>query len=99
MGYDASAGEKLMAAHFVKTDYIQSAMAKADYDKLEDGSFSGRVPCCKGVTAFGTTLSACEEQLRSTLEDWPLVGFKPGHILPVIDGIDLNKEPADEPVA
>jgi hypothetical protein len=27
----------------------------------------------------------------STLEDWIIVGLKLGHILPVIDGIDLNE--------
>jgi len=87
-----------MDSHFIISEYIKRAMAHADYDKLEDGSFSGRIPSCKGVIAFGSTLSECEDELRSTLEDWLLVGFKLGHRLPVIDGIDLNKEPAYEPV-
>jgi len=39
-----------------------------------------------------------EEELRSTLEDWILVGLKLKHPLPVIAGIDLNKEPTYEPV-
>jgi hypothetical protein len=43
-------------------------------------------------------LRQCEEELRSTLEDWILVGLKLGHPLPVIAGIDLNKEPNYEPV-
>jgi len=50
------------------------------------------------VVAFGATLSECKDELRSTLEDWILVGLKLGHPLPVIDGIDLNKEPTYEPV-
>lgn len=87
-----------MDSHFIISEYIKRAMAHADYDKLEDGSFSGRIPSCKGVIAFGSTLSECEDELRSILEDWLLVGFKLGHRLPVIDGIDLNKEPAYEPV-
>jgi hypothetical protein len=37
-------------------------------------------------------------ELRSTLEDWILVGLQLKHPLPVIQGIDLNKEPAREPV-
>ncbi len=85
-------------ARFILTDYVNQAMAYAVYDKLEDGTFVGRVPPCKGVVAFGTTLRECEEELRSTLEDWILVGLKLGHPLPVIDGIDLNKEPVREPV-
>lgn len=87
-----------MTVQYILSEYIDSAMAQAEYDKLEDGSFSGRIPPCKGVIAFGTTLHECETELRSTLEDWLLVGLKLGHALPVIDGIDLNKEPAYEPM-
>ena len=87
-----------MAGQFIISEYISRALVQAEYDKLEDGTFVGRVPACKGVIAFGTTLSECESELRSTLEDWLLVGFKLGHTLPVIDDIDLNKEPAYEPV-
>ena len=75
-----------MAAQFIISEYIRRAMAQAEYDKFEDASFSGRIPPCKGVIAFGSTLQQCEEELRSTLEDWLLVGFKLGHPLPVIDG-------------
>jgi predicted RNase H-like HicB family nuclease len=67
-------------------------MADAEYDKLEDGSFSGRTPRCKGAIGFGSTLHQCETELRSTLEDWLVVGFKLGHSLPVFDRIDLNRE-------
>ena len=59
-------------ARFVITDYVDIAMKHATYDKLEDGTFVGRVPLCKGVIAFGATLSECEDELRSTLEDWIL---------------------------
>jgi len=88
-----------MAVQFILTNYVQEALAHAAYDKLEDGTFAGRIPSCKGVVAFGTTLQECEDQLRSTLEDWILVGLKLGHRLPVIAGIDLNKEPSREPTA
>ncbi|HEY3134769.1 MAG TPA: type II toxin-antitoxin system HicB family antitoxin [Blastocatellia bacterium] len=87
-----------MAIQFIISGYIELAIAQAEYDKLEDGSFSGRIPSCQGVIAFGSTLQECETELRSTLEDWLLVGFKLGDALPVIDGIDLNKEPEYEPV-
>lgn len=87
-----------MSAQYILSEYLNRAMAGAEYDKLEDGSFSGRIPSCTGVIAFGESLRGCEDELRSTLEDWLLVGLKLGHALPVIDGIDLNKEPACEPV-
>ena len=83
----------------ILTGYIDMALARAEYDKLEDGTFSGRIPGCKGVIAFGKTLRECEDELQSTLEDWIFVGLKLGHPLPVIDGFDLNKEPVYESVA
>ena len=75
---------------FILTEYVEQAMAHAVYDKLEDGTFVGRIPPCKGVVAFGATLRECEEALHSTLEDWILLGLKLRHPLPVIARIDLN---------
>lgn len=83
---------------FILSGYIEEALEQATYDKLEDGTYAGRIPTCKGVVAFGSTLRRCEDELRSTLEDWILVGLKLGHPLPVIASIDLNKEPSYEPV-
>jgi len=83
----------------ILTGYIDSALSYAEYDKLDDGTFSGRIPGCKGIIAFGKTLRECENELQSTLEDWIFVGLKLGHKLPVIDGFDLNKEPEYEPMA
>lgn len=78
---------------FVLSDYVMQALAEAVYDKLEDGSFAGKIPTCPGVVAFGDTLRQCEDELRSVLEDWVLVGLKLGHPLPVLGSIDLNLEP------
>lgn len=87
-----------MRTQFAISGYIDRAMSQAEYDKLEDGTFSGRIPDCPGVIAFDSNLRACENELRSTLEDWLLVGFRLGHPLPIIGGIDLNKIPGHEPV-
>ena len=76
---------------FPLSAYIEAALELARYDKLEDGSFVGEIPKLKGVAAFGRSLRECENELRSTLEDWILVGLKLGHRLPVLAGIDLNK--------
>jgi len=70
-----------MQARYVLSEHLDQAMAQAEYDKLEDNSFAGHIPPCKGVIAFGATLRECEDELRSTLEDW-LLGLKLGHPLP-----------------
>ena len=87
-----------MVMRFILTEYVSQSMIQAVYDKLEDGTFVGRIPPCKGVVAFGYTLHECEEELRSTLEDWILVGLKLGHPLPVIADINLNRKLNREPV-
>ena len=87
-----------MNVQYIISEYLNRALAQAEYDKLEDGSFSGHIASCTGVIAFGATLRECEDELRATLEDWLLVGLKLKHLLPVVDGIDLNKEPEYEPV-
>jgi predicted RNase H-like HicB family nuclease len=72
------------------TEYIEQAMRKAHYELMEDGRFFGTIPKCKGVWAEGKSLEKCREELRSTLEDWLLLGLQLGHHLPVIEGISLN---------
>ena len=78
---------------FVLTEYIEGAMLEAEYDKLEDGSFVGRIPVCTGGIVFGAGLRECENELRSTLEDWVLRGLKLKHPLLIVAQIDLNVEP------
>ncbi len=68
---------------FVLSEYLDGALEQAEFDKLEDGSFAGRIAVCPGVVAFADTLKDCQRELRSTLEDWLLLGLRLGHELPV----------------
>ncbi len=72
--------------------YIEKAMSKATYEKLDENEYIGKIPCCWGVIAFAPTLEECKAELLSVLEDWILAGLKLGHLLPVVGDIDLNKE-------
>jgi predicted RNase H-like HicB family nuclease len=81
-----------MLPQFVLSDYLRGALELAEYEKLEDDTFAGRIPVCQGVIAFGASLKDCERELQSVLEDWLLLGLKLGHRLPVIGDIDLNKD-------
>ena len=80
-----------MFQKFILSEYIEVALSHAIYDKLEDDSFCGKIPQCRGVIAFSKTLRGCEDDLRSTLEDWILLGLKLDHKLPVVGSINLNK--------
>ena len=76
--------------------YIDRAMSKAVYDKLDDGSFSGKIPQCPGVIAFGETLYHCEQELRASLEGWLIVKLRHGDKLPVIGNISLAAQNASQ---
>ncbi len=71
--------------------YIEKAMSEAVYEKIDD-EYVGKIPCCWGIIAFASTLEKCKDELLSVLEDWILVGIRLGHPLPVVGGIDPNKE-------
>jgi len=72
------------------TNYIRTAMQKATYELLEDGTFYGEIPECQGVWANAATLEVCREDLQDALEGWIILGLRLGHTLPILDGIDLN---------
>ena len=73
------------------TEYIQKAMSKAVYEKLEDGTYAGEIPDCSGTIAFGQTLQECQAELQSVLEGWLLVKIRYGDHLPIVEEIELNK--------
>ncbi|MBI4336906.1 MAG: type II toxin-antitoxin system HicB family antitoxin [Chloroflexi bacterium] len=72
-------------------EYIENAMSRAVYEKLEDGTYAGSIPDCPGTVAFARTLYLCQQELRSVLEGWLIVKIRHGDPLPIIGGLDLNK--------
>jgi predicted RNase H-like HicB family nuclease len=77
----------------VLTEYIRAAMRRATYEILpDDGTFYGEIPGFQGVYANANTLEACREQLQEVLEGWIVLGLRLGHVLPVVDGIELVVE-------
>ena len=72
-------------------NYIQQAMNQAIYDKLDDGTFYGKIPVCPGVIAFAESLQRCQRELQSVLEGWLIVKLRHGDNLPIIGKVNLNK--------
>jgi predicted RNase H-like HicB family nuclease len=63
-------------------EYINRAITKAVYEKLEDGTYSGKIPQTPGVIAFADTLYQCQEELRAVLEGWLIVKMRHSDKLP-----------------
>jgi predicted RNase H-like HicB family nuclease len=76
--------------------YIQAAMHHAHYEILDDGSFYGEIPDLEGVYANADSLEACRDELQEVLEGWIVLGLRMGHVLPSIEGmqLDVALEPA-----
>ena len=89
-----------MNGNYILTDYIDYAMSIAEYEKLDDGTYFGRIPGCSGAIAAADSLEACKIEMRSVFEDWVLVGLSFKDQLPILNGINLNlkKEPILEPL-
>jgi predicted RNase H-like HicB family nuclease len=75
------------------TSYIRAAMRQAGYEILDDSTYYGEIPGFQGVYANAKTLEACREELQEVLEGWIILGLRLGHILPVVDGIQLDVLP------
>jgi hypothetical protein len=76
--------------NYILSEYISSALRLAKYEKLEDSTFAGTIPACRGVIAFAATAEDREREVHCVLEEWLLLGLRLGHRLPVVAGIDLN---------
>lgn len=63
---------------YMLIEYINKAVSKAVYEKLEDGTYLGKIPQCPGVIAFAETLYECQEEVRSVLEGWLIVKWRHG---------------------
>jgi predicted RNase H-like HicB family nuclease len=74
--------------------YIDEALRRAHYDKLEDGTFCAEVPDLAGVLAVGDTLEACREQLAEVVEEWILVRVAQRLDVPPLGGIEVKVQKA-----
>lgn len=75
----------------ILTNYIKSALNKATYAILSDGTVWGEIPECDGVWANEDTQQQCKQTLHEVLEEWIILKLIDNDELPVIDGISLGQ--------
>jgi hypothetical protein len=51
-------------------EYTQKALEKAEYKKLDDGTWFAEIPGFEGVWANGNTVEECRTELLEVLEEW-----------------------------
>ena len=65
-------------------DYLDEALRRARYTKIEDGAYAAEVRGLSGVVATGKTLEACRTQLQEVIEEWVLVRVARGLSVPAL---------------
>jgi predicted RNase H-like HicB family nuclease len=71
-------------------EYVQAAIEKAEYKKLEDGSWFAEIPGFDGVWANSNSVEECRRELVEVLEEWIMLKIHDNDHVPVVKGIDLN---------
>jgi len=72
------------------TRYVASALERAHYRLLEDGTFAATVRGLPGVIASGPTLESCRSDLAEVVEEWVLVRVARGLAIPALGGATIR---------
>jgi predicted RNase H-like HicB family nuclease len=71
-------------------EYCQKAIEKAEYKRLDDGTWFSEIPGFKGVWANAGTVEDCRKELISVLEEWIILKLHAGEIVPEVDGLSVE---------
>ena len=72
------------------TEYIQKALEKSEYKKLEDKSWFAEIPGFEGVWANTKTVEGTRKELQEVLEEWLFLKIKDGDSIPKISGMEIK---------
>jgi predicted RNase H-like HicB family nuclease len=65
-------------------------MKRAEYDKVEDGTYWAEIPDFEGLNATGRTFEECREDLKNALEGWLILGlWQNDETIPKLDNLDI----------
>ncbi|GBD97996.1 hypothetical protein BMS3Abin07_00003 [bacterium BMS3Abin07] len=71
-------------------EYTQKALEKAEYKKLDDGTWFAEIPGFEGVWANGKSVEECRKELLEVLDEWLILKLRDRDPVPELGGIDLN---------
>lgn len=71
-------------------EYIQGALERAEYKKLDDVSWFAEIPGFEGVWANGKTVEECRRELVEVLEEWLVLKLRDKDPIPEVKGIAIN---------
>ena len=71
-------------------EYCQKAIEKAEYKKIEDGTWFAEIAGFDGVWANGESVEKCRKDLISVLEEWIILKLRDQDPIPVVDGLTVE---------
>ncbi len=71
-------------------NYIQKAMGRAEYKKLEDGTWFAEIAGFRGVWANGKTVEECRKELQEVLEEWLFLKIRDKEPVPKIKNAEIK---------
>jgi len=71
-------------------EYIQKALERAQYKRLDDGTWFAEIPGFEGVWANAKTVEECRHELMEVLEEWLVLKIRDQDPIPEIEGVDIR---------
>ena len=71
-------------------EYCNKAIEKAEYRKLEDGTWFAEIPGFKGVWANGDSVEECRRELLDVLEERLVLKLRDKDPIPTVDGLKIE---------
>lgn len=71
-------------------EYVHGALEKAEYKKLEDGTWFAEIPGFEGVWANGKTVEESRKELVDVLEEWLILKLRDKDPIPSVKGYEIN---------
>jgi len=70
--------------------YIQKALEKAEYKRLDNGTWFAEIPGFEGVWANRGTVEECRQELSEVLEEWLILKLRDGDPIPSLEGVEIK---------
>jgi predicted RNase H-like HicB family nuclease len=77
---------------FSLRDYLERALALAEYERDENGMFVARVPNTDGFYAQGNSVEEARHELTDVIEGNIILALQLGFEIPKLPGIDFTEQ-------
>jgi predicted RNase H-like HicB family nuclease len=71
-------------------EYLNAALKKAEYKKLDDGTWFAEIPGFGGVWANAGNIEDCRHELSEVLDEWLVLKIRTNDEIPAVDGAEIR---------